>query len=110
MTFKLSLLQKDGGSHGHANGMNDLKLETIFRAFPWVKDTPMLRPDDFEWHEYNGDNSFLGNWNDKQEVVLPDGWVVLGWCDANRIVVRPRDNALVVKFQDGDDVFWMHIL
>lgn len=75
---------------------------------PWLKDVPILQSDSFTFSEHEMDNSFLGNCP-KDSIILPEGWIVLGMIDGNQLKVRPRPG-IAVKFSDGRNEFWMHII
>jgi hypothetical protein len=75
---------------------------------PWLKDVPILQSDSFTFLEHEMDNNFLSNCP-KDSIILPEGWIVLGMIDGNQLKVRPRPG-IAVKFSDGTNEFWMHII
>lgn len=83
--------------------------EITLRAFPWLRDAKELNPSSFTYEEHSLDNAFLCNWNTALEVELPEGWIVLGWCDGGKVTVRPQPLTVAVKFAHDDEVFWVHV-
>lgn len=89
--------------------MSNLKLtEHELMRHPWLKDAIILQSDSFTFQEHEMDNSFLSNCQ-KDSIILPENWIVLGMIDGNLLQVRPRPG-IAVKFSDGENEFWMHII
>jgi len=84
----------------------------IAEAFPWMVGTKEIQASAFIWNEWQGDNSFLGNFDETGCAVRkPEGWNVLGWCDGGKLTVRPRPGMLAVMFEDeSGERFWCHIV
>lgn len=76
------------------------------KRHPWLVDAVELGADSFPFHEHNMDNSWL---NSNDIIELPEGWIVLGFCDGDTLRVRPRPG-VAVKFADKTGEFWMHVI
>lgn len=88
--------------------MNKPSIRTKM-VFPWIKDAPELNPNSFTFDDHNMDNSFLCD-GSKDVILLPDGWICLGWADGLKIPVRPKDKMLAVRFADNEgNEFWCHL-
>ena len=78
-------------------------------VFPWIKTAPELNPNSFMFEEHEMDNSFLCD-GSKDIIMLPDGWICLGWADGLAIPVRPKPMTLAVRFADENSKeFWCHV-
>lgn len=81
----------------------------IARVFPWLPGSPELNPHSFMFQEHEMDNSFL--YTGQDVVLLPEGWLCLGWADGSQIPVRPKPGTLAVRFSDESGrEFWCHVL
>ena len=87
-------------------GMID--LEPFLSDFPWLAGLPELDASTFTWELNEADNSWLLA-DSSGRFVLPSDWVPLGWCDASKLRVRPRENQLAIMFQGESGEFWQHI-
>jgi hypothetical protein len=74
---------------------------------PWLMEADVISADNFPFYEHCLDNSFLYD-TDGESIILPKGWMVIGYCDGNTLRVRPRPG-IAVKFADESGEFWMHV-
>ena len=56
------------------------------------------------WDRLNLRNNF-----DITDIIRIAKDKAVGWCDANRLLVRPRSHMIAVMFEDEDgEKFWFH--
>ena len=77
-----------------------------------------LNPELFNWETYEIDFGHRLDcyWNSYPEIFQFDQFVAqlkkhaIGWCDASRVQVRPKNNGIAVMCEDKDGKFWFHVL
>lgn len=76
-----------------------------------------LNPELFNWetYEYDFGHRLDCYWNAYPEIFQFDYFIkqlkkyAIGWCDATRVVVRPKDKGIAVMCEDEDGKFWFHV-
>ena len=78
-----------------------------------LKDIPSIGTAKFTFENYDGS---MGGYywdfvNDKFHNRKEDNFVIVGWCHADKLAVRPREDSVAVMIHDLEDdiVFWFHI-
>ena len=94
------------GSQVYYSGM--INLEPYLADFPWLSGLPELDASTFTWETNERDNGWLLA-DEFGRYPLPSGWIPLGYCDASKLRVRPRENQLAIMFASGSEEFWQHI-
>lgn len=79
----------------------------MISLYPWLKNEREISEDNFIWEEKELDNSFLIP-DLKGIVRLPEGWIVLGWCEGDKLRVLPKPKTIAVLFEENCRRFWVH--
>lgn len=77
-----------------------------------------LNPELFTWdsYEYDFGHRLDSFWNAYPEIFQFNDFIAqlkkraIGWCDATRVPVKPKNEGYAVMCEDEDGKFWFHIL
>ena len=76
---------------------------------------PWMNPENFNWLTWHGaslrDLGIASRWIDitSEENIRTLKEHAVGWCLAEEIPCRPKENQVAVMFQQGENCFWLHM-